>query len=60
MKKLRQKRIESVKAQIAEHRQKIGTEKPKKDTTKGYWQKEIDEKFVKQLKEDTEYLEEHQ
>lgn len=60
MKKVRQKRIESVKEQIEEHKQKIETEKPKKDTTKGYWQKEIDEKFVKQLKEDTDYLEEHQ
>ena len=60
MRKLRQKRIESVKMQIEEHRQKIDTEKPKKDTTKGYWQKEIDEKFVKQLKDDTDYLEEHE
>jgi len=59
MKKLRLKRIESVKEQIAKHEQKIDTEKPKKDTTKAYWQKEIDEKFVEQLKEDTDYLEEH-
>ena len=59
MKKLRQKRIESVKGQIEEHKEKIDTEKPKKDTTKSYWQKEIDEKFVKQLEEDAEYLEEH-
>ncbi len=59
MKKLRLKRIESVKEQIVIHEQKIDIEKPKKDTTKGYWQKEIDEKFVEQLKEDTDYLEEH-
>ena len=59
MKKLRLKRIESVKEQIVIHEQKIDIEKPKKDTTNGYWQKEIDEKFVEQLKEDTDYLEEH-
>ena len=59
MKKLRLKRSESVKEQIVIHEQKIDIEKPKKDTTKGYWQKEIDEKFVEQLKEDTDYLEEH-
>jgi len=59
MKKLRQKRIESVNIQIEKHKQKIDTEKPKKDTTKGYWQKEIDEKFVEQLKEDTDYLNGH-
>lgn len=59
MKKLRLKRIESVKTQIEEHRHKIDTQMPKKDTTKAYWKKEIDEKFVKQLEEDNEYLEEH-
>jgi len=59
MKKLRLKRIESVKEQIAEHDSKIRTEKGRKDTTKAYWQKEIDEKFAKQLKDDSNYLEEH-
>jgi hypothetical protein len=59
MRKLREKRIKSVKEQIEKHKEKIKTEKGKKDTTKEYWQKEIDEKFVKQLEEDAEYLEEH-
>ncbi len=60
MKKLRLKRIESVKEQIVKHENKIKTEKGRKDTTKAYWQKEIDEKFVKQLKDDANYLEEHE
>ena len=58
MKKLREKRIKSIKKQIDEHEEKIEEEKGRKDTTKEYWRKEIDEKFLKQLKEDEEYLEE--
>ena len=60
MKKLRQKRIKSVKKQIEKHEEKIRTEKGRKDTTKEYWRKEIDAKFLKQLEEDKEYLEEHE
>ena len=56
MRKVREKRIKSVKEQIEKHEMKIKTEKGKKDTTKDYWQKEIDEKFLKQLKEDEKYL----
>jgi hypothetical protein len=59
MKKLRRKRIESVKEQIEKHEGKIKNEPGRKDTTKGYWQKEIDEKFLKQLEEDDEYIYEH-
>ena len=59
MKKLREKRIGAIKEQIAEHENKIKTEKGRLDTTKDYWRKEIDEKFMKQLKEDEEYLEEN-
>ncbi len=60
MKKLRKKRIESVKEQIEKHQDKINIENGRKDTTKAYWQKEIDEKFLKQLKDDTNYIEEHE
>ena len=60
MKKLRQKRIKSVKKQIEKHEEKIRTEKGRKDTTKEYWRKEVDTKFLKQLEEDNEYLEEHE
>ena len=60
MKKLREKRIESVVKQIGKHEEKIENEHGRKDTTKGYWQKEIDEKFLKQIKNDEEYLEENQ
>ncbi len=56
MKKLRRKRVKSIKGQIGKHEEKIKTEKRRKDTTKAYWQKEIDEKFTKQLGEDYEYL----
>lgn len=59
MKKLREKRVISIKDQIKKHKDKIKTEKGRKDTTKDYWQKEIDEKFLKQLDEDEEYLEEN-
>ncbi len=58
MKKLRKKRIKSIQKQIDGHQQKIKYEKGRKDTTKDYWQKEIDEKFLKQLDEDKEYLDE--
>ena len=56
MKKLRKKRIESVGKQISEHEEKIKKEKGRKDTTKDYWKKEIDEKFLKQKREDEDYL----
>lgn len=56
MKKLREKRIKSIKVQIGKHEEKIKTEKGRKDTTKDYWRKEIDEKFTKQLEEDYGYL----
>lgn len=58
MKKLREKRIKSIKKQIEEHKGKIKTEKGRLDTTKDYWKKEIDEKFLKQLKDDEEYIKE--
>jgi len=58
MKKIREKRIKSVERQIEEHEDKIEHEKGRKDTTKDYWKKEIDEKFSKQIEEDEEYLEE--
>jgi hypothetical protein len=58
MKKLREKRIESVQDQIDKHKDKIENEKGKLDTTKDYWKKEIDEKFLKQIEEDKDYLEE--
>ena len=56
MKKVRKKRIESVDRQIAEHEGKIEHEQGRKDTTKDYQKKEIDEKFLKQKKEDEEYI----
>lgn len=56
MKKTRKKRIKSISDQIEKHKDKIKTEKGRKDTTKAYWQKEIDEKFTKQLEKDYEYL----
>ncbi len=59
MKKLRKKRIVSIEKQIEEHKDKIINEPGRLSTTKDYWQKEIDEKFVKQLKKDEEYLEEN-
>lgn len=57
MKKLRAKRIKSVKKQIEEHKKKIIVGEGRLDTTKDYWDKEIDEKFLKQIEEDEEYLE---
>ena len=56
MRKTRKKRIKAIKGQIEEHKKKIKTERGRKDTTKEYWKKEIDEKFVKQLEEDEGYL----
>ncbi len=60
MKKVRKKRIKAVEEQVEEHEDKIKNEKGRKDTTKDYWQKEIDEKFVKQIDKDEKYLEENQ
>ncbi len=57
MRKIRRKRIESTKRQIEKHEQKIEKEKGRKDTTKDYWRKEIDETFSKQIDKDEEYLE---
>ncbi|MBI2631661.1 hypothetical protein HYW75_01525 [Candidatus Pacearchaeota archaeon] len=59
MKKLRKKRIKSIENQIEKHEEKIKSEKGRKDTTKDYWRKEIDEKFLKQIDEDENYLEEY-
>ena len=59
MKKIRQKRMKSIKEQVAKHEEKIDNEKGRKDTTKDYWRKEIDEKFLKQIESDKEYLEDN-
>ena len=59
MKKLREKRVKSLSNQIKKHEANIKTEKGRKDTTKDYWKKEIDDKFLKQIEEDEEYLEEN-
>ncbi len=58
MMKIREKRIKSIKKQIGKHEEKIKKEKGRLDTTKDYWKKEIDDKFLKQVEEDEEYLEE--
>lgn len=58
MKKLRAKRIYSLKKQVRKHEEKIQKEKGKKDTTKEYWRKEIDSSFLKQIKKDEDYMEE--
>lgn len=58
MNKIRKKRIKSIEEQITKHKDKIKKEKGRKDTTKDYWQKEIDEKFEKQIEKDNDYLEE--
>ncbi len=57
MVKIRKKRINSVRRQIDKHEGKILTEKGRLDTTKDYWKREIDEKFLKQIEEDEDYLE---
>ena len=59
IRKVREKRIKSVGRQIDKHEDRIEKEKGRKDTTRGYWKKEIDEKFSKQIDEDEEYLEEN-
>lgn len=56
MKKAKKKRIKGVQKQIDKHEGKIEKEKGRKDTTVSYWKKEIDEKFLKQIDEDKEYL----
>ena len=58
MRKIREKRIESIDRQISSHEEKIKTEKPKKDTTIDYWKNEIEKKFKKIREEDEKYLEE--
>ena len=58
MKKVLEKRIKSIQKQIDKHEEKIQKEKGRLDTTKDYWRKEIDAKFLKQLEEDKDYLEE--
>lgn len=58
MKIVREKRIKSLQKQIDKHTDKIKSNKGRLDTTKDYWQKEIDEKFLKQMEEDKEYMEE--
>ena len=57
MRKIREKRIESIDKQISVHEGKIKTERPKKDTTIDYWNKEIEKNFKKIKKEDEKYLE---
>jgi len=59
MRKIRKKRIKGMEKQIDKHEEKIEQERGRKDTTKDYWKKEIDEKFAKQKQEDEEYLEEN-
>lgn len=58
MKKVRQKRLNSFKKQVEKHEDKISFEPCRLDTTKDYWKKEIDEKFLKQIEKDKKYLEE--
>jgi len=59
MKKIREKRIKSIKGQVDKHKKKINKVKGRLDTTKDYWKKEIDEKFLKQIEEDENYSEKH-
>ena len=59
MKKVREKRINSVGKQIEKHEDMIKNEHPVKDTTRAYWKGEIEKKFSKTIEEDEEYLEEH-
>jgi len=56
MKKVREKRIKSIGEQIEKHKEKIAKEKGRLDTTKDYWEKEIDEEFLNQIEEDEGYL----
>lgn len=57
MRKVRKKRIKSVQEQVKKHQDKIEYVEGRKDTTKDYWKKEIDKSFLRQIKEDEEYLE---
>jgi len=57
MKKAREKRISSVEKQVDRHKGLIENEGGRLDTTKDYWKKEIDEKFLKQIEKDKKYLE---
>ena len=59
MKKVREKKINSLQKQIDEHQEKIENEKGELDTTKDYWKNEIEGKFKKQKQEAEKYLEEH-
>jgi len=59
MKKICEKRVKSIQKQIDKHEEKIQKEKGRLDTTKDYWRKEIDDKFLKQIEEDEDYLEEN-
>jgi hypothetical protein len=59
MKKIREKRIKSTQKQIEKHEDKIENEKGRLDTTKDYWKKEISSKFLKNIKEDKNYLKEN-
>jgi hypothetical protein len=59
MKKLRRKRIKSVKKQIEKHEGLIENETGRLDTTPDYWKKEIDEKFLKQINKDENFLDEN-
>ena len=59
MRKIRKKRVNAIEKQIEKHEDKIEHENGRKDTTKDYWKREIDEKFSKQMEEDGEYLEEN-
>lgn len=56
MRKIRKKRIKSIQKQIEKHEEKIENENGRLDTTKDYWRKEIDEKFLKQIEEDEDFL----
>ena len=58
MRKIREKRVKAIGKQVKKHEEKIRKEKGRKDTTKDYWRKEIDENFLKQIEEDEKYLEE--
>lgn len=56
MKKIRKKQIGSYGKQIEIHEEKIENEEGLKDTTKEYWGKEIEDKFLKEKQEAEEYL----
>ncbi|MBS3092271.1 hypothetical protein J4466_02520 [Candidatus Pacearchaeota archaeon] len=56
MVKIRKKRIKALKKQIEKHEDKIKTEKGRLDTTKDYWRKEIDSKFLRRIEEDEDFL----